>query len=85
MNYVLHIRNTMNTIIRFIDWVTDGYVSDLQYQLEMYKAKHSSMAKRINHLVSDNNHLLMEVQRYKEKEARIKQQKRESYHRNKNK
>lgn len=82
---MLHIRNIMNAIIKFIDWATDGYISDLQYQLEMYKAKYSSMAKRINHLVSDNNHLLMEVKRYKERDARIRQQKRESYLRRKNK
>ena len=90
---VMHICNIMyNKYIKFLDWLSGGLIFDLDYQTKVYKEAIELQNKRIAGLhdrlaanrrtIEDFKIVLTE---YKEKEAKIAKQKRESYHRRKKK
>lgn len=89
---MLHIRNMEQKIIKLFDWILCGYISGLEHKsniFEMaYKEKLAELDQAladVSKLGNDNYQLREKLVFYKEKEARIKQQKRESYLRIKNK
>ena len=82
----------MKTYMKFLDWLSGGLIFDLDYQVNAYKEVIEMQNKRIAGLherldanrrtINDLTNVLTE---YKEKEAKIAKQKRESYHRRKQK
>ena len=82
----------MKTYMKFLDWLSGGLIFDLDYQVNAYKEVIEMQNKRIAGLherldanrrtINDLTNVLTE---YKEKEAKIAKQKRESYHRRKKK
>ena len=78
--------------MKFLDWLSGGLIFDLDYQVNAYKEVIEMQNKRIAGLherldanrrtINDLTNVLTE---YKEKEAKIAKQKRESYHRRKKK
>ena len=78
--------------MKFLDWLSGGLIFDLDYQVNAYKEVIEMQNKRIAGLherldanrrtINDLTNVLTE---YKEKEAKIAKQKRESYHRRKQK
>jgi len=89
---VLHIRNMEQKIKSLFDWILCGYISGLEHKsniFEMaYKEKLAELDQAladVSKLGNDNFKLREKLVLYKEKEARIKQQKRESYLRKKKK
>ena len=89
---VLHIRNMEQKIIKLFDWILCGHISDLAYKSDFFENAYKSKLIELNNLHRDisrfrdeNLELMDVIRRHKEKEARIKQQKRESYLRKKKK
>lgn len=82
----------MKTYMKFLDWLSGGLIFDLDYQVNAYKEVIEMQNKRIaglherldanRRIINDLTNVLTE---YKEKEAKVAQQKRESYHRRKQK
>ena len=82
----------MKTYMKFLDWLSGGLIFDLDYQVNAYKEVIEMQNKRIAGLherldanrrtINDLTNVLTE---YKQKEAKIAKQKRESYHRRKKK
>lgn len=82
----------MKTYMKFLDWLSGGLIFDLDYQVRAYKEVIEMQNKRIaglherldanRRIINDLTNVLTE---YKEKEAKIAQQKRESYYRRKKK
>lgn len=78
--------------MKFLDWLSGGLIFDLDYQVNAYKEVIEMQNKRIaglherldanRRIINDLTNVLTE---YKEKEAKVAQQKRESYHRRKQK
>lgn len=78
--------------MKFLDWLSGGLIFDLDYQVRAYKEVIEMQNKRIaglherldanRRIINDLTNVLTE---YKEKEAKIAQQKRESYYRRKKK
>ena len=78
--------------MKFLDWLSGGLIFDLDYQVNAYKEVIEMQNKRIAGLherldanrrtINDLTNVLTE---YKQKEAKIAKQKRESYHRRKKK
>ena len=78
--------------IKFLDWLSGGMIFDLDYQANAYKEVIEMQNKRIAGLHDrlDANRMTIDelkavLTEYKEKEAKIAKQKRESYHRMKQK
>jgi hypothetical protein len=90
---VMHICNIMyDKYIKFLDWLSGGMIFDLDFQANAYKEVIEMQNKRIAGLHDrlDANRMTIDelkavLTEYKEKEAKIAQQKRESYHRRKKK
>ena len=90
---VMHICNIMyDKYIKFLDWLSGGMIFDLDYQANAYKEVIEMQNKRIAGLHDrlDANRMTIDELKavltdYKEKEAKIAKQKRESYHRRKQK
>jgi hypothetical protein len=90
---VMHICNIMyDKYIKFLDWLSGGMIFDLDYQANAYKEVIEMQNKRIAGLHDrlDANRMTIDelktvLTEYKEKEAKIAKQKRESYHRRKKK
>ena len=90
---VMHICNIMyNKYIKFLDWLSGGMIFDLDFQANAYKEVIEMQNKRIAGLHDrlDANRMTIDelkavLTEYKEKEAKIAKQKRESYHRRKKK
>ena len=90
---VMHICNIMyDKYIKFLDWLSGGLIFDLDYQTNAYKEVIEMQNKRIAGLHDrlDANRMTIDelkavLTEYKEKEAKIAKQKRESYHRRKKK
>ena len=90
---VMHICNIMyDKYIKFLDWLSGGMIFDLDYQANAYKEVIEMQNKRIAGLHDrlDANRMTIDelkavLTEYKEKEAKIAKQKRESYHRRKQK
>ena len=80
---VLHIRNMEQKIIKLFDWILCGHISDLAYKSKLIEL--NNLHRDISRLRDENLELMDVIRRHKEKEARIKQQKRESYLRKKKK
>jgi hypothetical protein len=78
--------------MKFLDWLSGGLIFDLDYQVNAYKEVIEMQNKRIaglhdrldanRRIINDLTNVLTE---YKEKEAKIAKQKRESYQRRKKK
>ena len=89
----MHICNIMyNKYIKFLDSLSAGLIFDLDYQTKVYKEAIELQNKRIAGLhdrLAANRRTIEDLKivltEYKEKEAKIAQQKRESYHRRKKK
>ena len=82
----------MKTYMKFLDWLSGGLIFDLDYQVNAYKEVIEMQNKRIAglHERLDANRRTIEdlkivLTEYKEKEAKIAKQKRESYLRRKKK
>ena len=78
--------------IKFLDWLSGGLIFDLDYQVNAYKEAIELQNKRIAGLherLDANKRIINDltnvVTDYKQKEAKIAKQKRESYHRRKKK
>ena len=78
--------------IKFLDWLSGGMIFDLDYQANAYKEVIEMQNKRIAGLHDrlDANRMTIDelkavLTEYKEKEAKIAKQKRDSYHRRKQK
>ena len=90
---VMHICNIMyDKYIKFLDWLSGGMIFDLDFQANAYKEVIEMQNKRIAGLHDrlDANRMTIDelkavLTEYKEKEAKIAKQKRESYHRRKQK
>ena len=90
---VMHICNIMyDKYIKFLDWLSGGLIFDLDFQANAYKEVIEMQNKRIAGLHDrlDANRMTIDelkaaLTEYKEKEAKIAKQKRESYHRRKKK
>ena len=90
---VMHICNIMyDKYIKFLDWLSGGMIFDLDFQANAYKEVIEMQNKRIAGLHDrlDANRMTIDelkavLTEYKEKEAKIAKQKRESYHRRKKK
>ena len=90
---VMHICNIMyDKYIKFLDWLSGGMIFDLDFQANAYKEVIEMQNKRIAGLHDrlDANRMTIDELKavltdYKEKEAKIAKQKRESYHRRKKK
>lgn len=76
---MLHIRNMEQAIIKFLDWFTNGYVGDLELQNEVYKKNLDDYRKIIIEKEIELNQARDLLKNYRNKEARIKIQKRQSY------
>jgi uncharacterized coiled-coil protein SlyX len=81
-----------NKYIKFLDWLSGGLIFDLDYQTKVYKEAIELQNKRIARLhdrLAANRRTIEDLKivltEYKEKEAKIAKQKRESYHRRKKK
>lgn len=81
-----------NRYIKFLDWLSGGLIFDLDYQCNAYKEAIKLQNERIAGLhdrIAANRRTINDLQNvlteYKQKEAKIAQQKRESYHRRKQK
>ena len=81
-----------NKYIKFLDWLSGGLIFDLDLQANAYKEVIEMQNKRIAGLHDrlDANRMTIDELKavltdYKEKEAKIAKQKRESYHRRKKK
>jgi hypothetical protein len=81
----------VQTLIRIADWVLCGHISDITYQRDAYrkaykeKLQNSIDANKALVQLHDEYHELRAIVRtYREKEARIAHQKRESYKRIRN-
>jgi hypothetical protein len=90
---MLHLRNIMyDKYIKFLDWLSGGMIFDLNYQANAYKEVVELQNKRIAGLhdrLDANRRTIDEmgevIKQYKQKEAKIAQQKRQSYDRRKGK
>ena len=90
---VMHICNIMyDKYIKFLDWLSGGMIFYLDFQGNAYKEVIEMQNKRIAGLHDrlDANRMTIDelkavLTEYKEKEAKIAKQKRESYHRRKKK
>lgn len=81
-----------NKYIKFLDWLSGGMIFDLEYQIKLYKEVIDLQNERIGGLhdrLTANRRTIEDLKivltEYKEKEAKIAQQKRESYYRRKQK
>lgn len=89
---VLHIRNMEQKIMNLFDWILCGHISGLQHKANIYQMAYKEKLveldqalKDVGKLGNENYKLREQLIMYKEKEARVTQQKRESYLRNKKK
>ena len=78
--------------MKFLDWLSGGLIFDLDYQTKVYKEAIELQNKRIADLHDrlDSNRMTIDdlkaaLTEYKQKDAKIAKQKRESYHRRKKK
>lgn len=81
-----------NKYIKFLDWLSGGMIFDLNHEIELYKESIHLQSKRIGGLhdrIEAQRRIIDELKEvlniYKEKEAKIAKQKRDSYHRRKKK
>ena len=74
-------------IKKFCNWLLSGQIEDLEYQVQLYRKQlaeqidktnrcKQEQAERVNKLVHDNNQMMLKIKEYREKEERIKSQKR---------
>jgi hypothetical protein len=93
---MLHLRNMELRIIKILDWITFGYISSLQYKVELYKKEVSVQRKKLSDALANARESEIElmkelnlcrelISQYKAKENKIREQKRKYYHINKNK